>query len=144
MIDGVTNADALPALERLVQFAGRRHEVITHDIANLETPDFRPVDVSVDDFQASLGAAIDRRREDHGNAGGELTLEGTDDVEVREGSLVLRPRPIGDNILFHDRNDRDPERLMQALVENFMTFRSAAELYRSRSAIINTAIRERI
>ncbi len=33
---------------------------------------------------------------------------------------------------------------MQALAENFMTFRLAAELLRSRFDLINTAIRERI
>ena len=54
MIDGVTNADALPVLERLMQFAGRRHQIIVNNIANLDTPGFRPVDVSVDDFRAEL------------------------------------------------------------------------------------------
>ena len=33
---------------------------------------------------------------------------------------------------------------MQDLVENFMTFRFASEMLRSRYALLNTAIRERI
>lgn len=144
MIDGVTNADALPVLERFVQFSGARHRLIVHNIANLSTPDFRPLDVSTEDFQAQLGAAVDARREQHGERGGDLPLESSRAVEVDGDRLVVHPRPAGDNILFHDGNDRDPERIMQDLVENFMAFRTASEFMRSRMELMNTAIRERL
>ncbi len=144
MIDGVTNGDAIPVLERLFQFAGGRHRLIANNIANLDTPDFRPVDVSVESFQAELGRAVDERRERHGNSGGDLYLEASRQVELEADRMILHPEPLGDNILFHDRNDRDPERLMQSLVENFMSFRTAADLLRNRFQLINTAIRERL
>ncbi|MCP3903355.1 MAG: hypothetical protein GY715_06940 [Planctomycetes bacterium] len=145
MIDGLTNADALPALERLVQFAGGRHRLIVHNIANIDTPHFRPTDVSVEDFQSRLGAAIDRRRERPGGmGGGPLEPESSREIEFGSDGITLRPEPTGDNILFHDRNDRDAERLTQDLVENFMTFRMASELLRNRYDLINTAIRGRI
>jgi flagellar basal-body rod protein FlgB len=144
MIDGVTNADALPVLERLMQFAGQRHRLIVNNIANLDTPGFRPADVSIDDFRAQLGEAIDRRRAEHGSGGGDLTLRSTGDIDVTADGVKLHPRPLGENILFHDGNDRDPERIMQSLVENFMTFRAAADLMKSRYDLINTAIREQI
>lgn len=131
MINGLTNAGALPVLERLVQFAGARHRLIVSNIANLDTPGYRPVDVSVKGFQSALGEAIDERRA-HPRPGAEL-----DRIE-------LAPEPVGENILFHDGNDRDLERTMQHLVENFMTFRFASEMLRSRFDAINTAIRERI
>lgn len=135
MIDGVTNADAIPVLEKLIQFAGRRHTLIADNIANLSTPDYRPVDLDVPAFQAALGEAIDRRRETHGNAGGGLEAPRT----------VSAPAPdfLGENILFHDRNDRNLERIMQDLVENASTFRMAAQFVRNRFELINTAIRER-
>jgi len=144
MIDGVTNADAIPVLERLVQFAGQRHRLIVHNIANLDTPDFRPADVSVDDFRAALGEAVDRRRAEHGNTGGALDIESSRQIEYAQDAVILHPEPRGENILFHDRNDRDPERIVQSLVENFMSFRMAADLLKNRFALINTAIRERI
>jgi flagellar basal-body rod protein FlgB len=144
MIDGVTNSDALPVLERFVQFAGARHRLIVHNIANLSTPDFRPTDVSTEDFQATLGAAVDARRERHGVTGGDLPLESSREVQVSGDRLIVQPRPTGENILFHDRNDRDAERIMQDLVENFMAFRTASEFMRSRHELLNTAIRERI
>lgn len=144
MIDGVTNGDAIPVLERVFQFAGERHRMIANNIANLDTPDFRPLDVSVEDFQEELGRAVDERRARYGNSGGALDVESSRQVELTADRMILHPEPIGDNILFHDRNDRDPERLMQSLVENFMTFRAAADLLRSRFDLINAAIRERL
>jgi flagellar basal-body rod protein FlgB len=144
LIDGVTNADSLPVLERMVEFAGARHRLIAHNIANIDTVGFRPLDVSVEAFQSQLGRAIDVRRAEHGNAGGDLAPASSREVEIGPDGVILHPEPIGDNILFHDMNDRDPERLMQSLVENFMAFRTAAELLRSRFDIINTAIRERV
>jgi flagellar basal-body rod protein FlgB len=127
VIDGVLNADALPVLERLAQFAGTRHRLITHNIANLDTPGYRPVDLSVSDFQKQLAETVEDRRAGRTPA-----------------PLELEPKPKGDNILFHDGNDRDLDRTMQDLVENFLTFRVANELLRSRFESINVAIRERV
>ena len=144
MIDGVTNADAIPVLERLMQFTGQRHRLIVHNIANLDTPNFRPADVSVENFQARLGEALDRRRDAHANPGGPLDLPSSREVTVTDGGLDLHPSPVGENILYHDRNDRNPERIMQSLVENFITFRTATDLLKSRFNLINTAISERV
>lgn len=146
MIDGVTNGDALPALERLMQFAGQRHRIIANNVANLSTPNFRPVDVSVEAFQKQLAKAIDVRRAGGRTDGSrnDLPLESTSQVEVTAGGLILNPEPTGDNLLFHDGNDRNMERVMQSLVENFMTFRTAAQLLQSRFNLLNTAIRERM
>jgi flagellar basal-body rod protein FlgB len=142
MIDGITNADALPVLEQLMRFAGERHRLITHNIANLSTPDFRPVDLSVDAFQETLQEAVDERRERAGSVGGELRMG--DDGGANGTASALQARPAGYNLLFHDGNDRDLERTMQDLVENFMVFRTAAQFLRSRFDLINTAIRERL
>ncbi len=144
MIDGVTNAGAIPVLERLVQFAGQRHRLITDNVANLSTPGYRPVDVSVDAFREQLGEAIDARRQRHGVAGGHLEIQDTAEVRFSRAGVSLDPQPSGENILFHDGNDRNLERIMQDLVENFMTFRTAAELIRNRFDLLNTAIRERL
>lgn len=144
MIDGLTNADALPVLERLMQFASQRHRLIVNNIANADTPDFRPADVSVAAFQDQLGQAIDQRRATAGASSGDLPLASSREVQVTPDGLTLRPQPMGENILFHDRNDRDMERIVQDLVENFMTFRAAAQFLRGQFDLINTAIRERI
>ncbi len=143
MIDGVTNTEGLSVLERLVQFAGQRHRLIVNNIANFDTPGYRPLDVSVQDFRKQLGEAIDARRVS-AHRGGSLEIEDSAQIEFRAGSMTLHPTPIGDNILFHDGNDRDLDRTMQDLVENFLTFRVATELMRSRYDILRSAIAERV
>jgi flagellar basal-body rod protein FlgB len=144
MIDGVTNSGSLPVLERLLQFTGQRHRIITNNIANLSTPGFQPADVSVTEFQEHLGKAIDARRSDFGEASGPLHMQSTREIEFQPTTMELHPQAVGDNMLFHDGNDRDVERTMQDLVENFMTYRAAAQLIKSRFESLAVAIRERM
>ncbi|MCA9296629.1 MAG: hypothetical protein KC983_08925 [Phycisphaerales bacterium] len=143
MINGVTNGGAIGVLERLMQFAGERHRIITNNIANISTPNFRPKDVSVPAFQAQLREAIDARRADPSAGRAGLPMKDSAEVQVTADGLELRPEPIGENILFHDGNDRDSERLVQDLVENFSVFRMAAQFMRKEFAMINAAISER-
>ena len=144
MIDGVINSGSLPVLERMMQFAGQRHRIIANNIANISTPGYRPVDVSIESFQDQLADAIDERRAKFGSGRGDLNLQSTSEVQVASQRLNLHPLPIGANLLFHDGNDRDLERTMQSMVENFMTFRFAAEALRSHYDLLNVAIRERV
>ena len=142
MIDGIANTGDLPVLERLMQFSARRQTLISSNIANISTPDYRPVDVSVEGFQDQLASAIDARRERGGD--GPLAISSSSTVELTPEGMTLHPRPIGDQLLFHDGNDRDLERIMQDLVGNFLTYRTASELIRNRFEMLETAIRGRI
>ena len=137
MISGLTNSDAIPVLEAAVRFAGRRHDLIAHNVANLSTPNFRPVDLDVAGFESDLREAIEARRSRWGVRGGPLGVPGGGDGEAEV-------RPLHHNILFHDRNDRDVERTMQLLVTNFMQYRAASQLLRSRFALLERAISERL
>ncbi|MHC4976282.1 MAG: hypothetical protein ACYTF7_06715 [Planctomycetota bacterium] len=142
----LTTADSLPVLEATMRFASQRHRLIQHNIANFSTPDFRPVDVSVHEFQRALGDAIDRRRADFAGVRGQLDFRGTSEIPATSdpSSMELRPEETGRNVLFHDRNTRDLERTMQDLVENTAVFRTAAELYRTRLNLLGQAISERV
>lgn len=140
MIPGLTNSESVDVLERLMQFAGQRHRIIVNNVANLSTPGYRPVDVSVARFQDQLARAIEARRSCHEP----LALASSEQVEVSDHGMALRPEPIGGNILFHDSNDRNLETTMQDLVENFMVFRTAGELLRSRLDLLSTAISQRV
>lgn len=145
MIRDLVTADALPTLAASMRFAARRQPLIAHNIANLSTPDFRPIDVSPRRFQESLSKAVDERRQKFGGVRGELNIESTKEIRVdSRGRLELRPTEIGANVLFHDRNDRDLERLLQSQTENLAAFRTAAQLFRSRMDLLNSAITERV
>jgi len=127
-------------LETVMRFAAARQAILAHDIANSSTPGFRAVDVPVDAFQRSLSEAVDAARE--GRTDG-LQPEHTEGVRFEGDRVVLEPRPRGENILFHDRTDADADRILADLAENTLAFRAAAELYRHRTALILSAIRER-
>lgn len=135
-IDQLTNSGTIPTLELSVRYAAERQRLLAHNIANISTPDFRAVDVEPGEFQRMLGESLDRRR--RGEGGGWRETE-----QIRRGAgglLELRPREGSGNILAHDRNDRDVERLMANLAENTAAMRLASELLRSRFDSLRSAI----
>jgi len=145
LISDVTNSGAMPALEQMFAFAGARQRLLAHNIANIETPGFRPLDVSVRGFQASLADAIAKRRGTTGGERGDLDLQSTAEVEqTSSGSLLLHPETPSGNILYHDRNDRDVERMMKDLAENTLTFRLTGDLIRHQNDILRAAISQRV
>ena len=144
MIAGLTNSGALPTLERLVQFTGARHRVLTNNIANLSTPYFKPSDLSVEDFQASLRSAIDRRRVTPDASFSPLEMRDTRELSFHPDRLEAHPQPANQNIMFHDRNNRDLERTMQSLAENTLTHNAGIQLLRNQFEMLKTAIRERL
>lgn len=143
-INDVLNSGALPSLELSMRFAAQRQQVIAHNVANLETPDFRPVDVSVNGFRKALSAAVEVRRKSGGGDSAPLPWRDTRDIKLRpDGSLVLEPGTPSPGVLFHDRNNRDLEKTMQDMVENVSAFRVASDFFRTRMDILRTAISQR-
>lgn len=126
-----------------MRFASRRQAIIAGNIANIETPDYRPMDVSVDGFRRSLAAAVEVRRGAGGN--GELRLRDTREVQtLPDGAMTLTARTASQGVLFHDRNNRSLERLMQDNVENVGAFRVASDFLRTRYDLLKMAIAQRV
>jgi flagellar basal-body rod protein FlgB len=148
VIEGISNSGALPVLEKTLQFAAQRQKLLAHNVANMETPDFRPLDVSVGDFQKSLARAVKERREGTASSNvnqGPLPYEGTREVVVGPGGrLTLNPRTASGNVLYHDRNNRDLERMMQDLAENGLMYKATVDLLRREHDILRTAISQRV
>ncbi|MSR40433.1 MAG: hypothetical protein EXS10_00805 [Phycisphaerales bacterium] len=130
----------IPALARAVQFAAARQKLIASNIANIETPGFRPSDVNPREFQSALAESIEREQT---TPTGGLVFDEGGAVSFGAEGLMLEPTPIGDNVLFHDGNDRSAEHLMQMLNENFYAFKAATQLVRFNFGMIDAAIRER-
>ena len=144
MIKGLLDSGAMPALERLVQFTGARHKLLVDDVANLSTPFFKPRDLDPASFQASLRGAIDDRRRQPNPTRGGLNLRDTREISFKTGRVEVKGRPMNDNILFHDRNNRDLERIMQHLAENTMAHNAGVDLLRNQFDLLKTAIRGRL
>lgn len=144
MIKGLFQSGAMPTLERVVQFTEQRHKLLADNIANFDTPHYRPVDVDPVDFQKALGKAIDARRRTSTPTTGEMRFNSDRQIDFRPASMRLTPRESNHNILFHDRNNRDLERTMQSLAENQMTHQSAITFLKAEFDLLRTAIRERV
>ena len=145
MIKGMFEYGALPALERLVQFTGVRHKVLTDDIANISTPYFKPRDLDPEAFQTSLRRAIDSRRGSGINpVAGELQVDDTRQLRFQLGRIDARPEETNTGILFHDQNNRDLERLMQHLAENTITHGAGIDLIRNELGMLRVAISGRV
>jgi len=145
LIRDLTTADAMPALEAMMRFAEQRQALINGNIANLDTPGYITRDVSPADFQRRLGEAIDDRRSRDGGSRGPLEIRhGRESEPTPGGSFRLTPRTPSGNVLFHDRNERDLEGLMQDLVENTGAFRVAAQLYKNRLDLLGQAVALRV
>ena len=144
MINRLTNSGAMPALERLLQFTQARQTVMADNIANLSTPYFKPRDLSPESFQKALGEAIDRRRNRPNPVAGPMEMRDTRQLDFSRDGVTVKAQPLNENILFHDENNRDLDRMMQRLAENTMVHNTAIELMRSELALLETAIRERM
>lgn len=127
-----------------MRFAAQRQQLIAHNVANLETPDFLAADVSVNDFRRSLAAAVEERRGTQGGENVPLAWRGTREVKpLADGGLALRPRHASPGVLFHDRNNRDLEKTMQDMVENVSAFRVASDFFRTHMDLLRAAISQR-
>ena len=144
MIEQLFNSGAMPVLERMAQFTGARHAVIADNIANLSTPYFRPRDLSVEKFQRQLRKAVDARRATATPTEGPLHLDDTREFRFGRDGLTARPEPLDENIMFHDRNNRDLERIMQDLAENTLVHNATLELLKNEFDLLKTAIREQV
>ena len=145
MIQDLSSAGAKQSLGLMLRFAAQRQKILAHNIANIDTPGFQGKDVDPKKFQKMLGDAIDERRERNGGAFGALKLGSSREIETdSRGNLKLNPMTATDGVLFHDRNQRDLERMMQDLVENASMFRVAADLMRQQRSQIQSAIAQRV
>lgn len=141
-LENMVNAEGIDVLQRSMEFASRRHALIAHNIANLSTPGFQPIDVAPDSFRAAMQKAVRERREEHEGLRRHPIRPGdTADIAFHRDGLSLRPRAAEHNLMFHDQNDRDLERIMQDLAENTMVYRNTTELLRNRFGLLTSAIR---
>jgi flagellar basal-body rod protein FlgB len=145
LIQDLENSGSLPVLSKMLQFSAQRQRLLAHNIANMETPDFRPLDVSVSDFRKNLAKAVDGRRAQTGGMQGDLQIEDSREVtNSPDGTVTLHPRTPSGNILYHDRNNRDLERMMQDLAENGLAYKTTVDLMRRENDLLRSAIAQRV
>ena len=126
------------------RLTSQRQKLIANNIANLSTPNYRPYDVTPQDFQATLREAIDHRRGATDSLQGRLNLPTHGEIQFNKQDLTLNPQPLDENVLFHDRNNRDLDRQMQSLAENTLMHSTAVDLLKNQFDVLRLAIRGRM
>jgi flagellar basal-body rod protein FlgB len=144
MLTDMFNTGSMPTLERVVQFTGKRHDLLTHNIANMSTPNFQARDLDVESFQNTLADAVKRRRAKMGGMNRELNIKDTREIEFAKQRLNIQPGFANDNIMFHDRNNRSLEHTMQNLAENTMTHNAALDMLKNQFSMLKSAIRGQV
>jgi len=125
------NEGNAPLLERTLEFTAARHKLIAGNIVNVDTPNYKQKDLSVEKFQELLRDRVDRRRSE---APGSVTF---DDVKME----IQKPRR---GILFHDGNNRTMETMMSDMAKNALMHNMVVEMLRRQYAAMETALKERV
>lgn len=135
MIQGLFNSTSLPALEQTTAFSQRRHELLAGNIANLDTPDYRARDLSVENFESSLAEAIRTQRSPGSDS---LASPGRLPRDSMDG-----PRRAMEKLVYHDGSDVNLESQATEMAKNQHMHNMAISLMRSQFSVLRAAISER-
>jgi flagellar basal-body rod protein FlgB len=130
-VSRLINQGNAPVVERMLQFTADRHQLLSENIANVDTPGYLQKDLSLAKFQRAMRERIAQRSS---AAVGSVTF---DDIT---GERVMP----NEGILSHDGNNRSAEQLMSEFAKNAMMHNMAVELLRKQFAGMEMALRERI
>ena len=129
----------IPVLEQWVNFAQARHGVLASNVANIDTPGYRTKDLSTDQFQAKLKAAIGERDSGVGSLGAGPLATG----EQIASDPFARVSDNMNNILYHDDSNVGLEQQVAAITKNHMQHNLALTILNSQFRLLQTAVSER-
>ncbi len=132
MLDKLFSQKTFHALEKTIRITRQRHEVVSSNIANIETPGYRAKDI---DFKAALAGAS--------GAGRGFKLVRTDAQHIgREMNSTSQIEPFADPSEFNGFNWVNIDNEMTKLTENNLMFRAGVELLIRKIRRIKEVIRE--
>ncbi|HVX61799.1 MAG TPA: flagellar basal body protein [Pirellulales bacterium] len=134
MFNGLFDATTVPVLEQVVTFAQDRHQVLSGNIANIDTPGYRTRDLPPELFEASLRRALDRRDRTEGAnlAGYQRPSDPFSDV-----------RNDVKNMVRHDESNVGFETQITEVAKNQMTHNLAMTVLNNQLQLLGAAISER-
>lgn len=117
-----------------MEYLNQRQTVISQNIANADTPSYRPKDLKEVDFSSFLGAAA---------AGGKITMAATNpmhlpnpeaelDAKAQKQKKVYEVAPAGNSVVME-------EQLLNA-TQNSMDYNTMLNIYQKQVGMIKTAL----
>jgi flagellar basal-body rod protein FlgB len=151
MLDRLFDSSTIPLLAQVAVFTERRHEVLTGNIANISTPDYRTRDLPVAEFQAALADAVARRTPE-GAAEGAPSQAGWSfastpcagpAAELFPQTLYRAVQGAPRTLTFQDGNNRSVEQEVMEITKNSIMQSVAIELMNAQLNRLQAVISER-
>lgn len=140
MLGAMFDNSTMPLLEKLAVFGERRQEVIAGNIANIDTPNYKPRDLPVDKFREALKQAVGRA----GSSSSSTQAVSAGNLEELFPEELFRPAESPpQNITFHDGGNRSIEAQVMEMTKNVMMQNFAIELMAAQMSTLQAAISER-
>ena len=127
----------IPALEQVVNFTLARHQVLTANIANLDTPDYDVRDFSVKTFQRHLQEAIVARHQQRQEAMSGVVTDGQDDA-------LYCSEESKKQILLYDGRDVGLEQQITEITKKQMMHNIAVTIMNNQFELLEAVISERV
>lgn len=125
-------SDALTlSLRAALDLRWRRHEVLAHNVANADTPGYKPKDL---EFEGVLQQAIDTQPQ--APVPGQTVGGGGTFDRLATQDVVERPE-IVDTL---DENSVDTDREMARIADNSVHYQTATEVLRRRYGLVKSVI----
>jgi flagellar basal-body rod protein FlgB len=134
---------SINALTQTLQFTEKRHELISSNVANMDTPDNQTRDLDLDRFQNSLRQAIEEPAKSRNRSPGELSsgeVSALDEVSDQ----WQQTRDISKQILFHDGHDISLEEQVTEAAKNQTMHFTAVALLKAQFRTMQMAITENV
>ena len=143
MYSGLFQSTTIPMLQEAVNFAQTRHPVLAGNLANMDTPGYQARDLSVEDFQQKLKAAVDEKRRPRESLLSEPWSPGGLGVG-RSKSPMAEVSENPKTITRHDKGEIRLEHEVTEITKNQMQHNLALTLLVNQFRLLQTAISERV
>jgi flagellar basal-body rod protein FlgB len=151
MFDRLFDSSTIPLLAKVAAFTERRHEVLTGNVANISTPDYRTRDLPVAEFQAALAEAVARRKVENAPAQASWSYRALEPAMTDAGPVgELFPQTLfragqgpPRTLTFQDGNNRSIEQEVMEITKNSMMQGVAIELMNAQLNRLQAVISER-
>ena len=130
-LEKLLNQGKVPLLESMLQFTASRHRLLAEDVVNMDTPNYRQKDLSLEKFLGMLRQRAEERRDAPPGS------VGFDDIQAE-----LEHPTRG--ILAHDGNNRSAEQLFSDQAKNALMHNIAIELLRKQYATMELALKDKL
>jgi len=161
MMNNLMNSSSMGLLQKVAAFGERRHELLSKNLAHIETPDYKTRDLPVAKFERALASAVRAQQE---AASGSRSYSTAPTAATAADATGLAPAvrtSIPDldslfpeelfrevesdprNLTFQDGGNRSVEREFMELRKNLMMQQFAVQLMTSQYGMLQAVISER-